>query len=68
MWEVVPELLENPTLCAAKMSVPMSVNVGSGGARTCGKAQVLVPISYDMGFLRHWALGPGPLRASIGKS
>eukprot|EP00973_Karenia_brevis_P009261 1255887-Karenia_brevis.AAC.1 len=50
------------------MSVPMSVNIGARAAPTFGKAQMSVPIPYDIGFLGLWALGPGPLRASTGKS
>eukprot|EP00973_Karenia_brevis_P088740 12307557-Karenia_brevis.AAC.1 len=66
MWGMGPGRLGNQRMCA-QMSVPMSVNVGCRVAPTFGKA-MSVPMSYDVGFPGPWALDPGPLRASTGKS
>eukprot|EP00973_Karenia_brevis_P091217 12406413-Karenia_brevis.AAC.1 len=45
---------------AVRENVGTNVCSGSRGALTCGKAQMSVPISYNIDFLVAWALGPGP--------
>eukprot|EP00973_Karenia_brevis_P011143 1508033-Karenia_brevis.AAC.1 len=50
------------------MLAQMWVKVGSWVAPTIGKAHMSVPISYGIGFVGPWALGPGPPSASIGES